>query len=117
MEIARRLTLDANAILNDIDQRLLGECELGKTLYVRVNDVKVQINSVSTTLGTCKNNKRSKPILRSQLNNLESSLRNLETEIKILYPNASGECQPVLNQILMYLERLRGCVAAAVGGM
>lgn len=118
IELSHKLTLEANLILNDIDQQmLLAECEFGRTLSPRMNDVKMQINRVSTTMGTCENDEKSKKMLRFQLNDLESSLRNLEMEIKILYPNASGECPAALNRILQHMVRLRGCVTTSVGGM
>lgn len=114
-ELARQLTFESNAIIADIDRCLLGECKFGATLSLRVNELKMQNNKVSTLVAICEKTK--KETLRFELNNLEFCIRNLEVEINNERSKHPDECLNKLTQMLQSTVRLRGCVGTTVGSM
>lgn len=113
--LASQLRLEANAILIKIDQYLLCDCDF--KFSVKLDRIKLQISTVSNTLAACHENKESRALLKSELNNLDASIQNLINEIHSIQPDQSKECDAILNNILNSLNQLRSCIATIVARM
>lgn len=107
LQLAEKLQYEWNLIQADIDRYLSSECESGKLLSFKVNDVKTQIYKLSTILTTHNKSKNTKETVRLELNNLELYTRNLEVEVNNLRSTVSDECQDKLKNIFDSLEKFR----------
>lgn len=117
MALAQKLNFESNVMLTDIDRYCRSECKFGPELAFKVNNVKIQINKVSSVLASCEKNKNAKGVLQFELNNLETCLRDLKLEISKLHSIHSGECLDALNNISRSVVRLEGCVGSTVSVM